>query len=120
MQIRFIKSKVEAVTPTPVDGGGGDVSGIDRAGVVTLADGVKLPYDWLVLSLGSDTNLGAAPAPHALLHVLAASPAPQRARPPPALRTPGARPPALFDGASGQYCVRTAALNAAAMLWWRC
>ena len=59
MQIRFIKSKVQAVTPTEV---GDEYSGASSAaggGIVTLADGLKLPYDWLVLSLGSDTNLGA-------------------------------------------------------------
>lgn len=56
-QIRYIKSKVESVAPAQADGEGAAAGA--AGGVVTLADGLKLPYDWLVLSLGSDTNLGA-------------------------------------------------------------
>jgi hypothetical protein len=49
LQVRYIKSKVSKVQPS-VD--------LQEGGIITLADGTALPYDWLVLALGSDTNLG--------------------------------------------------------------
>lgn len=49
VQVRYIKSKVSKVQPS---------DDLQDGGVITLADGTALPYDWLVLALGADTNLG--------------------------------------------------------------
>lgn len=48
-QVRYIQSKVSKVQPN---------DDLQDGGVITLADGTALPYDWLVLALGADTNLG--------------------------------------------------------------
>eukprot|EP00892_Ulva_mutabilis_P011657 jgi/Ulvmu1/8864/UM049_0046.1 len=58
--IRFIRSKVESVSPTKAGAASSSDGSGKGGGMVTLVDGVQLPYDWLVLSLGSDTNLDMA------------------------------------------------------------
>jgi hypothetical protein len=58
VQVRFIKSKISKVQPSDDQQDGG---------FITLADGTALPYDWLVLALGADTNLGKIL--HRLFHV---------------------------------------------------
>lgn len=52
LQVRYIKSRVSKVQPSDDQQDGG---------TITLADGTALPYDWLVLALGADANLGALP-----------------------------------------------------------
>ena len=49
VQVRYIQSKVSKVQPN---------DDLQDGGVITLADGTALPYDWLVLALGADSNLG--------------------------------------------------------------
>lgn len=50
--VTFIQGRVAAVQPEAVREDGGSMGG----GMVLLSDGVSIPYDWLVLALGSETN----------------------------------------------------------------
>jgi NADH dehydrogenase FAD-containing subunit len=49
LQVRYIQNKVSKVVPAAEE---------EEGGIITLADGTTFTYDWLVLALGADTNLG--------------------------------------------------------------
>lgn len=51
--IQFLQAKVQAVEPS---GDGEEGSATNTGGVVRLADGGVVEYDWLVLALGSSVN----------------------------------------------------------------
>ncbi|KAL4423108.1 hypothetical protein ABPG77_004791 [Micractinium sp. CCAP 211/92] len=49
--VAFVQGRVAAVQPEHTTQDGGSLGG----GVVVLADGASVPYDWLVVSLGAET-----------------------------------------------------------------